>query len=84
MNNKIKDLSVYAWVGEDELGSGKIGIKRALTPAGMIPLAGIDLEKMKLNFIEQALDNQGKTYNKRIYLCKFKFDTVVEEVGAKE
>ena len=36
---KLEDHSILAWVGEDEHGSGVIGIKQAQVPAGFIPLA---------------------------------------------
>lgn len=35
-------LAIYAWVGEDEYGSGKVGIKQGMVPAGIIPLAAMD------------------------------------------
>ena len=37
----MSQLMMYAWVGEDELGSGKVGLKIGKTPAGMIPLAAM-------------------------------------------
>jgi len=78
---KIKKLSMYAWIGEDENGSGEIGIKQALVPAGMIPIAGIHLNKIGQQYIKEAMDIQGKTYGKKICLCKFQFEEIVCEVG---
>ena len=45
---KLEDHSILAWVGEDELGSGVIGIKQAHVPAGFIPLAAMDYDAYKL------------------------------------
>lgn len=80
---RIKKLSMYAWIGEDENGSGELGIKQALVPAGMIPIAGIHLNKIEQQFIKEAMDNQGKTYGKKICLCKFQFEKILCEVGAE-
>lgn len=77
----IEKLSVYAWVGEDELGNGEIGIKQAMVPAGMIPLASLSLDKLSQDYIRKAMDAQGKLYKKTIRLCKFKFEEITIEVG---
>lgn len=34
----VRKMVLYAWVGEDELGSGEVGLKQALVPAGFIAL----------------------------------------------
>jgi hypothetical protein len=44
----ISDHSLYAWIGEDEFGSGEIGLKRGLVPAGIIPLVTMDYDLHKL------------------------------------
>ena len=79
----IEDLELFAWVGEDELGSGDIGIKQAQVPAGMIPMVAIKLSKMDQDFIRAQMDKQGKAYQKKIMLCRFKFDGIVREVGSE-
>jgi len=65
---KIKELSMYAWIGEDENGSGEIGVKQALVPAGMIPIAGIDINKIGQQYIKEAMDNQGKAFGKKKFV----------------
>lgn len=77
----VENLELFAWVGEDEFGSGKIGIKQALVPAGMIPMVAIEQSKMDQDYIRNGMDIQGKTYGKKILLCRFKFDGIVREVG---
>jgi hypothetical protein len=67
---------IYAWVGEDEHGSGEVGLKQAMTPAGMIPLAAVNLEKMDQDYLQQALQQQATTYGKTIRLVRFRFEEV--------
>ncbi|HEY1416699.1 MAG TPA: hypothetical protein VGF41_02305 [Myxococcaceae bacterium] len=40
--------AIYAWVGLDEHGSGRVGIKQGAVPAGYIPLAAMDYDLVKL------------------------------------
>lgn len=76
MDKRIESLTLWAWVGEDELGSGKIGLKQALVPAGMIPLAGVDLDKMAQPLIQAQLARQARSYGKAIRLVRFRFEAV--------
>jgi len=78
---RIEQLELVAWVGEDELGSGQIGIKQGLTAAGMIPLAAVGRDDHKLEEIAEQLQNQANAYGKTIRLCRFKF--VSEEIVLK-
>jgi len=78
MPDKIRELVLYGWVGEDELSnSGIAGLKQAMTPAGCIPLAATTEGKLNQEFIKKQLQIQANTYGKIIRLCKFVF---VEEV----
>lgn len=72
---KVADVELFAWVGEDEFGSGEIGIKRAHCAAGFIPMVAVNREKM-MRF-KPAFEVQASAYGKRIYLCRF---TVAEIV----
>ena len=78
---KLKDITLYAWLGVDELGSGEIGLKQAKVPAGYVPMVAIDESKMDRKEITLQLDVMGKMYGTRISLCKFKFDGVIKKVG---
>jgi hypothetical protein len=71
---------IYAWVGEDEFGSGKVGLKQAGTPAGVIPLAAVDLEKMDQDYLRKALQQQATTYGKTIRLVRFRFEEVEVQI----
>ena len=82
-NDDLKAIELFAWVGEDELGSGEIGLKQAVVPAGIIPIVATKQHKVGQDYIRKQMDAQGKAFGKRIVLCRFKFDGVVEEVGSK-
>lgn len=78
---RLESIELYAWLGEDELGSGEVGLKQARCPAGCIPMVAVKKGKMQQGYIRDQMDSQGKLYHKKISLCRFKFDGVVEEVG---
>ncbi len=77
---RVEELELLAWVGEDEMGSGRIGIKQALVPAGMIPLAAIGdhLDRLTSDNLLQGLQLQATHFGKTIRLCRFRF--VAEEI----
>jgi hypothetical protein len=63
--------SIYAWIGEDERGSGKVGIKQALVPAGMIPLVAMSYHLDRLAKLKPAMEAQATASGKKIRLVKF-------------
>lgn len=79
--DELKGLTLVAWVGEDEHGSGKVGIKQGLVPAGMIPLAAMEYDRHKLErtVLRLALELQAKQYGKRIRLIRFRAEDVLIE-----
>lgn len=74
------EIELYAWVGEDELGSGKVGLKQGLVPAGMIPLVSTDQTKLDRAHLVEQMQAQANRYGKTIQLVRFVFDAVVQEV----
>jgi hypothetical protein len=76
--------TIYAWIGEDELGSGVVGIKQALVPAGMIPLAAMAHHLDRLTKRADVMEWQARLYGKKIRLCKFVMTEVVQETEAGE
>lgn len=66
-------MKLYAWIGEDEFGSGIVGLKQARVPAGNIPLVCIERDLHKLNTpdIRAQLQRQATTYGKAIRLAQF-------------
>jgi hypothetical protein len=75
-------MILYAWVGEDELGSGKVGLKRGLVPAGMIPLVAMDYDLHKLEPMLSQMEDQATCYGKKIRLMKFVSSEVIVETKA--
>lgn len=77
MSAKLPDL--YAYVGEDELGSGELGLKQGDVPAGRIPLVVVDAHRYKLErpHILKGLQLQVDTYGKPIRFVRY---VAVEEV----
>lgn len=80
-NKGIQECSIYAWVGMDELGSGRIGIKQGAVPAGYIPLAAMDYDLHKLirPDLVMAMEAQAAVWGKKIRLVRFRFDAVIDE-----
>ena len=77
MDERLASVELFAWLGEDEYGSGKIGIKQANVPAGTIAIVAIDRAKIEKHFAKD--EAQAMLYGKRIYLCSFQFVEVLRE-----
>jgi hypothetical protein len=58
----VKEIMLYAWLGEDEHGSGVVGIKQALVPAGYIPLVAKDEFKIDREYIQDRASS-GTTHH---------------------
>jgi hypothetical protein len=78
----LRSIELFAWVGEDELGSGEIGIKQGHVPAGYIPLVAISRDKMSR--LAPHMQIQAMHYGKKIRLCRFVFAEVVDETPSGE
>lgn len=76
---RLKDLELFGWLGEDELGSGEIGLKRGLVPAGDIPMVVVGRDLWKLKKYWPQAEAQAAHCGKRIYLCRFDLAQVVRE-----
>ncbi len=70
-------VELFAWIGEDEHGSGRVGIKTGKVPAGYIPLAAMGYDRHKLEALRAQLQLQADTFGKTIRLARFEF---VEDV----
>jgi hypothetical protein len=83
---KILGVELYAYTGEDELGSGVIGLKQGLVPAGMVPLVVIDRHKDRLDtqYLIDVLRRQSKQFGKRIYLVRFSAIEIVKVIDGHE
>lgn len=79
---KITDIELYAWIGEDEFGSGKIGLKQGIVPAGHIPIVVMDYDLHKIAKSWPQAEAQAKQSGKRIYLCRFTLAEIVQYTQA--
>jgi len=81
---RLKAHALYAWIGEDEKGSGRIGLKQTLMAAGFIPLVTMDYDRHKIERapVREAMEMQSGLYGKKIRLVKFVFAEVVAETEA--
>lgn len=73
-------MAIYAWIGEDEHGSGRIGLKQGLTPAGMIALVAADYHLDRVAKLLPQMEAQARASGKKIRLYKF---TITEEIAAE-
>jgi hypothetical protein len=64
-------VELFAWIGEDEMGSGEIGLKQAMVPAGVIPMVAVALDKMNRAEFIAGFQQQARIYGKTIRLCRF-------------
>jgi hypothetical protein len=78
----MNDVVLYAWVGEDELGNGKIGLKQGLVPAGLIPLVAMSYHLDKLAQLLPQMEAQAAASGKKIRLCKFVATEIAAETRA--
>lgn len=79
MSQKLEDMELYAWMGEDENGSGEVGLKQGVVPAGLIPLVAIGQHKHKMEALRHQMEMQAATFGKRIRLVRFTFAEVIDE-----
>lgn len=82
--DRLKQIELFAWVGEDELGSGVVGIKQGIVPAGCIPLVATTEGKIRRGEVLAGLRAQAAKYGKKIYLCRFTCEAVVWETSEGE
>lgn len=66
---------LVAWIGEDELGSGRVGLKIGIVPAGRIPLVAVAADRLKLDRVPvvSQLQHQADRFGKTIRLARYVF-----------
>lgn len=79
----VPPMDLFAWIGEDELGSGVVGIKARLMPTGLTALACIAEHRDRLQdpAVVASLQAQVNRYGKRIRFARF---SIVEDLMALE
>lgn len=70
---KLEEMELYAWVGEDEYGSGVIGIKQGRVATGMIPIVATARSKVDQDYLREQFQKQANEYGKTIRLVRFTF-----------
>jgi hypothetical protein len=76
--------AVYAWIGLDELGSGRIGLKQGVVPAGTIPLVAMSYHLDKLVRLKPQMEQQAAARGLKIRLVKFVATEIAVETEAGE
>lgn len=74
---RVKAMVLYAWVGDDELGSGEVGLKQAVVPAGCIAMVACKEGRMDQDYIIKQLQAQANIFGKTIRLCRFVYQDEV-------
>jgi hypothetical protein len=77
-------MAIYAWVGVDELGSGRVGLKQGVVPAGTIPLVAMSYHLDKLARLKPQMEAQARASGMKIRLCKFVMVEIAAETEAGE
>lgn len=69
----VDTVELVAWIGEDEFGSGRIGIKQARVAAGLIPIVAVLDDKYKVSRAEvvEQMQYQADQYGKTIRLVRY-------------
>ena len=67
----IDGLELYAYVGEDEHGSGEVGLKAGVARAGVIPLVATKREKLDRDEFREQLQAQADAFGKTIRLVRW-------------
>lgn len=80
------NIELCAWIGEDD-GSedtGRIGLKQAIVPAGLVPLVAMDYHKDKLQALRGQMEDLSSLTGKKRYLCRFVMVEIIEQTDAGE
>lgn len=70
-------VELFAWIGMDEMGSGALGLKQALVPAGFIPMVSVSQEKLEKHW--EKAETQAALYGKKIFFCRFELMEIIRE-----
>jgi hypothetical protein len=73
----LTEMSLWAWLGEDEHGSGVIVLKQAQSASGLIPI--VATRRAKAEKFQPQFEAQAKRYGKRNRFCRFAYAETVRE-----
>lgn len=80
-------FEAYAWIGEDEMGSGQVGFKAGFVPAGFIPLVAASYDRHKIDRpqlreqMQATVNNFGKPYRLVRLVAVEEVDLIEPEQG---
>ena len=75
-------MTIYAWVGEDENGSGRVGLKQGLCAAGFVPLVAMNYHLDRMTRMIPQMEEQAQKSGKKIRLVRFESVDVCTETKA--
>lgn len=74
-------FELFAWIGEDEHGSGEVGLKQYVvlttTPPALMPMVSVHRHKLASEKFHRAMQAQADRFRKPIRLVRL---VVVEEL----
>lgn len=76
LDPRVREMRLWAWVGEDELGSGEVGIKQAFVPAGLVPLVACKRDRMAQKLVSDQMSRQAMNCSVTIRLVRFSYEAV--------
>ncbi len=76
----LDGMELYAWIGDDELSSDGISIKRVLAPTGCVP--GVALRREKAESMKAKMEADAQFRGKKVRLAKFVLAEIVAETEA--
>jgi hypothetical protein len=82
-----QQMVLYALVGDDEFGSGKVGLKQHIVNREKLcPLVVMDFDLHKIDRpdVWDSLNTQAARYNKKIRLCRFEMVEIIKETQVGE
>lgn len=62
---------LYAYVGEDEFGSGEVGLKQGDVPSGRIPLVSTSRDKLEQGYMVAGISAQAEHFGVEIRLVRY-------------
>ena len=79
--DELQGMTLYAWVGRDELGSGEIGIKRVGTRDGCLALCVFSRKKLESEPVLAAMAAMSEEFGNKLLLAEFRLQAIADPTG---
>lgn len=81
-----QEIEIYAYLGADEFGSGRVGLKQAFGPNGLANLVVMDFDRHKIDNpqVRDSLEAMARKFGKKIRFCRLVLVEIVAETEAGE